>query len=430
MNNQYSTYNQFLSRLNSLGLFHMDMTLARTASAITPLAKALQALPVLHVVGTNGKGSTSVFLEAIARAHSLKTGLFTSPHFLDPRERLRINGRMLSEDEWIELANATADFPGCGQLTYFELLTLIALTAFVQHKVDVAIIEAGLGGTWDATCILDPELAVLTPVGMDHEKILGSTLEAIAQDKAGVLRGKPAISAAQTDEVRAVFTRTAKRTRTRLFWAQDFYRVQKDALFFQYKKDELHIPVASLGLRGAFQAHNAGLGLGAWHLFCEQQKILWSAASCMRGLQSAFHPGRFQCAGTNPLFILDGAHNVMGLQTLVKELEHQGIKPDTVIFSCMADKDVPALLHLIRQLNCTIIVPQIQDNPRAACPNTLVAELDNKATAAADMHQALHLIPQNADIVLVCGSLYLLADFYALFPHFLNEPGAQKEIIS
>ncbi len=430
MNKHYPTYNHFLSRLNTLGLFHMDMTLARIRSAITPLVTALQTLSVLHIAGTNGKGSTSVFLEAVARARGLKTGLFTSPHFLDPRERLRINGKMLSKDKWLELANATADFPVCDRLTYFELLTLIALTAFVQHKVDVAIIEAGLGGTWDATCVLEAQLSILTPVGLDHEKILGSTLEAIAKDKAGILRGKPAISAAQADEVRSVFTLTAKQTNTRLFWARDFYRVQKDALFFQYKKNELRIPLSRLGLRGSFQAHNAGLGLSAWHLFCEQQKIPWSATACMQGLQNAFHPGRFQCAGTNPLFILDGAHNVMGLQTLVNELEHQDIRPDAVIFSCMADKDVPALLRLVRQLSTTIIVPQIQDNPRAARPNNLVCKLGNKAIPAANMRQALDLVPQNAGIVLVCGSLYLLADFYALFPHFLNEPGPQKETIS
>ncbi len=430
MNKQYLTYRQFLSRLNSLGLFHMDMTLARITSAITPLATALQNLPVLHIVGTNGKGSTAVFLESIARANGLKTGLFTSPHFLDPRERLRINGNMITENDWLELANETATFPASERLTYFELLTLIALTAFARHKVDVAIVEAGLGGTWDATCVLDASLSILTPVGKDHEKVLGSTPEAIARDKAGVLRGGTAISAAQTDEVRAVFTRAAARTNSRLFWAPDFCRVQNNTLAFQYKKDKLKIPLSRLGLRGAFQARNAGLSLSAWSLFCEKKQLPWTAKFCVSGLQNAFHPGRFQCVGTQPRFILDGAHNVMGLQALVRELEDLRLRPDAIIFSCMADKDISGLLPLVRQLNATIIVPQIANNPRAAAPNDLAAHLGDKAIPAANMRQALDLVPQNAGIVLVCGSLYLLADFYALFPHFLNRPESKKETIS
>ncbi len=405
----------------------MKLTLERIQSALAPLAKPLKKIPVLHIVGTNGKGSTAVFLESIARSHGLKTGLFTSPHFLTPRERLKINDEMLSEADWLKLANQTAHFPNRENLTYFEWLTLLAAAAFVDYGVDVAIVEAGLGGSWDATCCLKSTLSVLTPVSLDHKETLGKTPTAIAEDKAGVLRGGIALSAEQIPEVQTVFLSRAKKTGSTLFWANERFSLTDKELIYNDSDLKLTMPLAELGLHGHFQACNAGLALRAFSFFCREKSLTISAASCQNGLRTAFHPGRFQLAGDNPQFLLDGAHNQSGMETLILELKQQKIIPSSIIFSCMADKDIKELIKPLGQFSCPIFLPKIIDNPRAAEPQFLAnlfkeLSLNTPTQITANIDEALNKIPHKSGIVLVCGSLYLLADFYALYPNFLLNP--------
>lgn len=411
----------------------MKLTLERIQSALAPLAPSLEKIPILHIVGTNGKGSTAVFLESLARSHGLKTGLFTSPHFLTPRERLKINGEMLSEAHWLELANKTALVPNRENLTYFEWLTLLAAAAFIYHNVDVAIVEAGLGGSWDATCCLKSTVCILTPISLDHKQILGKTPAAIAKDKAGVLRGGIALSAEQLPEVQAVFSRRAVKTNTALFWANETFSITDKTLVYNDNELCLTMPLAELGLHGNFQAHNAGLALYAFSLFCKQKSLTISAAACQKGLRAAFHPGRFQFAGENPQFLLDGAHNQSGMETLVSELKRQKITPNAIIFSCMADKEIKELIKPLGEFSCPIFLPKILNNPRAVEPQ-LLADLFKELFLSskkqnppplqitANIDKALKKIPKGTDIVLICGSLYLLADFYTLHPNFLLNP--------
>ena len=209
----FRSFEEVLSFLDGLGMFHMDFGLDRMYRAI----KALRLEPgldgwqpyIVQIVGTNGKGSTSTFLASIGCAHGLKTGLYTSPHFVTPRERVRIDGKILTEEVWTDLAGTV--HAAAPDLTYFEFVTVLGLLAFKQAGVDLVVMEAGLGGMHDATTAMAADMTCFAPIDLDHTRILGPTLTHIATDKAGAIRsGKLALTGQQADEVMAVLRREAQ----------------------------------------------------------------------------------------------------------------------------------------------------------------------------------------------------------------------------
>ena len=219
-------YTELAIYMERLGLFHMDLTLGRMEAFWE--ARGVPDIPVLHIVGTNGKGSTAVFFGSIARAHGLKTGLFTSPHFATPRERVQVNRAMLPRPTWVELANEVLSTPGGNDLTYFEFQTCIAMLAFEREGVDLAIMEAGLGGKYDATNVFAPGLTLYTPIGMDHEKELGPTLKDIARDKAGAMReGSTVVTGPQEGEVMAELENRASEVGARFVYSVDVARSEE-----------------------------------------------------------------------------------------------------------------------------------------------------------------------------------------------------------
>ena len=178
---RFHSFDDVQDHLDALGLFHMDFGLDRVRNALDALGLLTPPFVTVQIVGTNGKGSTSTFLSCVARAHGLKVGLYTSPHFVTPRERIRINGTMLPADRWPVLADRVME--AAPNLTYFEFLTALGLLAFAEAGVDLVVMEAGLGGHYDATTAMPVQAVCFTPIGMDHEKILGPTLTDIASDK-------------------------------------------------------------------------------------------------------------------------------------------------------------------------------------------------------------------------------------------------------
>ena len=415
----FSSCTQVLSHLDNLGLFHMDLTLGRMRNALCKLS--LQRLPytAIQVVGTNGKGSTSTFLASLSRAHGLRTGLYTSPHFVSPRERILYNGAMLSEARWAKLA--TAVYAAEPTLTYFEFLTVLAALAFAEAKVDLAVVEAGLGGRWDATTALSAEILCLTPVSKDHEQVLGSTLRAIADDKSDAIRpGMTVIHAPQQAEVLEVLCAKAEKHRARLLAAES----------------RTALPAESgLGLRGPHQRQNAQLALTAWRVFCEMTGRASHSHSEAQGLAQAFLPGRLQhCVledGT--VLLLDGAHNPHGLEALRLALQRENIQPSAIIFSCLADKDREHMLPYVRELakDVPLWIPTIAHNARAAAGETLAPCLGPHARAVPALTDALCAATQGGrhgpGPVLVCGSLYLLGELFTLYPHLLHSPHAMCE---
>ncbi len=397
----------------------MQPGLERVVAGMQALGLATSSLGMVHILGTNGKGSTAAFLEAIAMAHGRTCGVFTSPHLVTPRERIRMKGEMLSPEAWVGLANTV--YRACPDIdfSYFELLTLMAMLAFVEQGVDLAIMEAGLGGTWDATSAFSYDLTLITPVGLDHEQVLGSTIEAIARDKAGAIHGGEVVCAPQQQGVTRIFQNRSREQ------GAGFHALADDGAANDWGGGcEVGEPLENLGhvdlgLAGAFQLDNARLALAGWSFLTQFKGWSFSPLKCMQGLAKARHPGRMQIIKGNPTFLLDGAHNVMGMKALAASLARMDFCPDLMIFSCMKDKNLLDNIHLIKDL-CTgsILVPGLPDNDRAMNADQLATKLGSRAIACDTMQEALTRIKPSCNNVLVCGSLFVLGAFFCAHPYY------------
>lgn len=391
--------------MDKLGLFHMDLTLERMVQFWE--ARKVPDFPVVHVVGTNGKGSTSAFLGSIARAHGVKVGMFTSPHFVSPRERVQVNRMPLSPQMWVELGNEVLATPGGDELTYFEFQTCLAMLGFERRKVDIAVMEAGMGGKYDATNVFDPRLTLFTPIGMDHEKVLGNTLSDIAADKAGAMHAKAvAITGPQKNEAMVRLQIHSDVVNARLMYAVDMADPVSDI---------------KLGLAGIHQCVNARLALAGWRWYAADAGQKSDPQAERFGLESAFMPGRMQAIVLNgQRFILDGAHNGHALEALEAALKAADIQPSAVVFACLADKDCTSMVPSLRRLTeGEILVPAMQSE--RASDNRVVADmLGDQGRPVPSLEAALQECVDLPGPILVCGSLYLLAEVYDKYPEYLN----------
>lgn len=433
---RFSSFDDVLNYLNGLGLFHMNMGLERMEHALQTLQARRMPCPVVQVAGTNGKGSTSVFLQSLASAHGFRTGLYTSPHFLSPIERIRMGSRALPESAWPALASRALQAEP--DLTYFELLTVMAALAFQDAEPDLLIFETGLGGRYDATSALAADMVCYTPIDLDHMEVLGPDLASIAADKADAMRPGmfAAVSAAQPAEAWEAIRRKAEALNIPLCNAEQSATISETLLSPALRPLLALVETAELGLHGPHQRHNARTALTAWLMLCQQQKWNSDERAILRGLKEAFLPGRLHAIashGLYPAFLLDGAHNPHGMTALRDALSASSLHPRAVIFSCLADKQPDTLLTLVRELagDAPVFIPAIADNPRAARAIDLARKLGPQARSMPNLHEAITAASQAETVdtvspVLVCGSLYLLSEFFSLFPDALH----QREIPS
>lgn len=403
-------------------MHHMDLGLHRVHSALAALDLARLPYPCAQIVGTNGKGSTSTVLAGVLTASGVRTGLFTSPHFLSPRERILIDGRQLPESEWLTAAEAvlrvSQDVSPARRLTYFELVTVMAAWLFREHGCQAAVIEAGLGGAHDATSALAHDLTVYTPIGLDHERVIGPTLADIARDKAGAMReGVPAVSARQEPQALDILTGMARRVGAPFFLADDV--AGESGQSWPLKPAML----------GQHQADNLRLALAAHHLLATRCGLAQDAAARERAARTAFIPGRLQVipgVDGQADFLLDGAHNESGLESLNAALRDLGIRPHAMIFACLADKDFAAMLPLVRSLtDGPVFVPGLDVQGREMDPGELARLIGPQARPVTDMAKALSRVAGVNGTVLICGSLYLLAEAFRLHPEWLDKPVLQ-----
>ncbi len=402
----FNTFAEFTAHLDGLGLFSMRLGLGRMHEAQELLGLERMPGTVVHVVGTNGKGSTSGFLEALARAHGLSTGLYTSPHLACVRERIRVRGAMLSEQEWLVAANAVMDRCAAVGLTYFELLTVMALHIFARKGLDLVVLEAGLGGTHDATCAVPADLAIMTPVGMDHEQILGPALTDIARDKAGALGRCPAVLGPQESSVLEIFRKAGAG------WPLVELDDCRTASGFFIPARNLPLNPASLPAHPSYQLQNAALAALAWSRLAEARGWQFDASLCTQVLGTTRFPGRFRRHGR---VLVDGAHNPMGLAALCDALERADERFDLLVFQSMRDKTLdPATLRRLSALADRVVIPGL-GLERAFDARELAARFGSGATAVPDVRSAL----DGGGTVLLCGSLYLVGAYYELYPEQL-----------
>lgn len=383
----------------------------------------------VHIAGTKGKGSTASMLAAMLRGCGLRVGLYTSPHLLNIRERIAVNGEMISEAAFMRAVSAVARITTKAKVpdpTYFEVLTAAAFRHFAEEEVDIAVIEVGLGGRLDSTNVIAPVAVGITSISFDHLAQLGSTLEQIAREKAGVIKKRvPVISAPQADRVREVLRQAVTAAEAPLRFADeevDFsYRFEfsrtagrhaRICLTTQNSKFEhVHVP-----LLGEHQAINCTVALGLLDVL-KQSGLPIDDQAAMVGLSEVSLPGRMQMLCEVPRLLVDGAHNAASVDALMRAIG-QNITYDSmvVIFGCQKDKDIPGMIRRI-QLGADKVIFAPTGSPRSAEPAELAAMYIEHSGKMAQVAQSLDDAMQIAlsavtreDLICVTGSFYLVAD--------------------
>ena len=390
--------------------------LERIEAMLDAIGRPEQAFTIAQVGGTNGKGSISAMLAAILQAAGHRVGLYTSPHLAHYRERIRVDGRPISESDFVDGVDALGTLITRLDLTVFEAGTALALDHFCRERVDVAVLEVGLGGRLDATTVGTPRVVVLGPIDYDHQHELGDTLTLIAAEKAAIIRGGVAFSARQDPEAEVVITRRAAEAGVPLFLEGPDLRVTPLGFTLEAQRIDLEGPDwrisdVACGLLGVYQPGNALLAAAA------ARELGADEGAIRAGLGGARWPGRFQIFRRDPLVILDGAHNPAGARALAASLRaYFPGQPVTFVIGVLADKDAGGILAALRPLAARVVLTA-SANPRAAAPDALRALLPPglRVDVARAPQEALAMATA-ADprgVVCVAGSLSLIGDVLA-----------------
>ena len=377
------------------------------------------ALKIVHVAGTNGKGCAAAALAALLTAGGKKTGLYTSPHLVTIRERVRVDGAMIGEGDFARLTERLAGVQrrlghgeGGGYRTTFELITALALLYFVQEDVEWAVLETGLGGRLDATNVVTPELCLFTSVARDHEGVLGEGLESVAKEKAGILKpGVPALSVIQDPVARDVLVKTAGGVSTEVEFVDDPADLGLDSERRVLWKGD------PLALRGDFQRRNLALALVAYGKLNRRFDLHDDEETIKRGLTGLRWPGRFEVVGHKPTVILDGGHNPSALAAILGEVKRFPARRRLAVFGVSANKDIPGMTALLSPAFDRIYLTQAP-TPRAAPRETPAAHLpkEKAVPVPGGPEEAMKLALDESrpeDIILVTGSLYVVGEVKA-----------------
>ena len=384
----------------------LDPTLTRIRALVDLLGEPQRGYPVVHVTGTNGKTSTCRMIDELLRAAGLRTGRYTSPHLQQMTERISLDGQPLTEEQFVRAYLDVAayfevvDRSGPHPLSFFEALTGMAYAAFADAPVDVAAVEVGMGGTWDATNVVDGQVAVVTPVAMDHAAYLGDDPVEIAGEKAGILKpGGVAVLAEQPTEVAEVLVRRAAEVGVSIAReGLDFGVVQRlpgvggqllTLRGINRNYDDVYVP-----LHGAHQAHNAALALVAVEGFFGGlgQEAMLDPDVVREGFAAVSSPGRLEVVRRGPTIVLDGAHNPHGAQATVSAVQEAfAFSPLVGVVGVMGDKDVAGLLAAFEPVFAEIVCTQ------AATPRAMAADELADAADALFGQDRVHRAPRLDD---------------------------------
>ncbi len=410
------------------GVFKLD----RMKAIMDGLGKPQSMLRCVHIAGTNGKGSVSAMIGSCLHECGCGVGIYTSPHLTDVRERVQIDGQMITHQRLVEVLGRIAEVveklpKRLGQATFFELMTAVALVHFAEQAVDVAIIEVGLGGRLDATNIIEPDVAVVAGIGLDHTQVLGEDLESIAREKAGIFKqNAAAITFKQDSKVVAALREVAEGTGATLNVVGDdidfSFRFEASPQLGPHMRVGLstprctfeHVPVP---LPGEHQALNCGLALAVIDQLSMRGFDL-PEAKVISGLEKTTIPARLEQVWERPRILLDGAHNPDAIGALVRSLgAYLTCDSLVMIFGCAADKDVDGMLKQLVSGADKVIFTKAKGNPRAADPEELAkrfAESSGKmCQTAPTLEDALSIASRAAsrdDLICITGSFFLAGE--------------------
>ncbi|HRD57657.1 MAG TPA: folylpolyglutamate synthase/dihydrofolate synthase family protein [Ferruginibacter sp.] len=398
--------------------------LHNTLALCEALGNPQQKFKSIHIAGTNGKGSTSHMLAAILQQAGYKTGLYTSPHIKDFGERIRINGNMIAQQFVVDFVERTKKITASIEPSFFELTVAMAFEYFAQQQIDIAVIETGLGGLLDSTNVITPELSVITNIGFDHVNILGNTLEAIAFQKAGIIKKNvPVVIGEYLPETKPVFEAKAKQENAPIVFANNLFEIEN-----AQQQNLLHCTVKDTGnfkssdfdldLTGAYQLKNLKTVLASvkqlnelgYNISDEQVRIAFSQVKQLTGMR-----GRWDILQTNPTVIQDVAHNTDGIKQVLEQLNNYYPQSKIhFVLGFVKDKDVAHVLELFpKNAGYYFTNAHIPRALPAAELKELALEKALTGNCFDNVNDAIASAKANAlnnDVVMICGSFFIIAE--------------------
>ncbi len=415
----------------------LEPSLDRIAAVMELLGDPQHAFPVIHITGTNGKTSTTRMIERMLREMGLSTGRFTSPHLHNIRERIALNGNPIDAEKFIasyedvlpfiEMVDARSAIDDGPQMTYFEVVVAVAYAAFADAPVDVAVVEVGMGGSWDATNVVHAKVAVVTPIALDHERFLGSSVESIATEKSGIIKtGSVLVSGLQEPEVAEILVERAQEVGATLAFEGNQFGILRREVAVGGQQlairglggdyDDLFLP-----LHGPHQGHNAAVALAAVEAFVGGGEHRLDIDVIRAGLAGASSPGRLEVVRRSPTVLVDGAHNPAAALALRTALEDSFNFAKIVgVIAILEDKDATTMLEILEPVLNEVVVSRTT-SPRAMNPDRLgrlAAEIygEDRVTVIDNLPDALDRAAALADeggvagAVLATGSITTAAE--------------------
>jgi dihydrofolate synthase / folylpolyglutamate synthase len=417
MSQQQASYVEAISYLYSLQKYGIKFGLSKTANLLKAFGNPHKGMRYIHIAGTNGKGSVASMLASILKESGLKVGFYSSPHLVRFTERFQINGEEISREEAGALAEAVKRAVSPEEPpTFFEATTAMALVYFANQATDVAIMEVGMGGRLDATNVIDPLVAVITNISLEHQAFLGPRLLDIAGEKAGIV--KPSIdvvTAATQPSVLDLLQSKCKMNRSVLWRVGREFRYRLTGSGLNYYGKDITLKNLELALKGRFQARNGATALGVIELL-RNKGLSIPTRAIADGLRRCRWPGRVQVVGTDPTIVLDGAHNPGAMRTLVDAIQ-SGFEYDRLllVIGVMADKEIRDILREVVPISDHVIYTR-PAYYRAAAPEvleTLGSDLGAHGEIVPLLTQAIErarALARPRDLVLISGSLFTVGE--------------------
>jgi len=426
--------NSFVNYENIPGISYAspDYDLRHVEEVLHQIGNPHLAARTVHIAGTKGKGSVAAMIAQVLTDSGYKTGLYTSPHLHNLRERIKVDGTLISEEAFAELMTKLKPYLEAAnrrQLTFFEVLTILAFVYFHEKQAHFQVLEVGLGGRLDATNVAQPEVCIITSISLDHMQILGDSLEKIAYEKAGIIKpGCTVVLSPQPEEVTSVISNICYKQGANLV------RVGKEVTWRGMNGDLSHQSIMVEGRRGIYhvtipllgdyQLENTATAVAALEVLVSRGFDI-SSQDIAQGLAKVKWPGRFQILQHSPIVLVDGAHNVASIKRLVENVKaYFSYERALLIFGVSCDKDIPGIVRELVSLSPQVIVTHTS-HPRAASPSVIATEfvkmgVNSKITENIPqaLFQALSLASEQ-DLICVTGSLFVVAealDYFSKVP--------------
>ncbi len=408
-------FKESLRFLYSLQQYGIKFGLSKTENLLKAMGNPQKKLKFIHIAGTNGKGSVATYINSILTHAGYRVGLYTSPHLVSFTERMKINSKNISKSEVVYYTKIIQKIMDKKEPpTFFEAVTAMAINYFADKKVDIAILETGMGGRLDATNVITPLVSIITNISLEHQEFLGNNLIDIAREKAGIVKkSTPLISGVTQREVISMFEDICKSKQSPFFLLnRDFSCTQNNGVY-NYSGIKLNLKSLESGLKGIYQKNNLAISIASCELISDMGFYI-KKEDIKKGIKNSFWPGRMHIVSTSPIMMLDGAHNVDAIYNLSLSLKEFNFDKLILIIGVMADKDVKNILNIIIP-RADFVIYSRPEYYRAMDPSILSTKYpkEHKHKVIPCLKDAISFskdIASKNDLVLITGSLFTVGE--------------------